>query len=501
MTASLPGIAEILAKNPLFHHLQADLLQHVAKSFDLLKFQENQVHTAEEAVYVVVEGQLKVIRHGEEIKCKFNPFDFFGFKSLFDDIKVNQTVIAENKPCVVYQLNASRFQELLKSHPQLKTTLLPHLAQHVFGLDSSDCDRSNCSTPVEVVDCSHLPSDAKSFKVKMFDAKPYQVKYFAEQNELGGFNYNIEYLEEKLTPETVRTGIASGAHAVCVFVHDHVNKEVIKSLSEQGTHLVALRCAGMDAVDIKECDAREVSVVRVPSYSPNAIAEHAVALMMSLNRKLIWANTRVHSGDFSLDGLVGFDMKGKTAGVVGTGKIGACLVSILLGFGCKVVCYDVYKNPTLLANPLVSYVEFDDLLRQCDIISIHTPLLPSTVHMINSETIAKMKRGVMLINTSRGPLIDTSALIEGLKSGQIGSCGLDVVEGENAFFYSNHSEEVMTDDHIGRLLSFSNNVIMTAHQAFLTQEALREISLTTLRNIQEYHQGKRLKFLTNSANN
>ncbi|KAI9215758.1 D-lactate dehydrogenase, partial [Blastocladiella britannica] len=324
--------------------------------------------------------------------------------------------------------------------------------------------------------------------VRVFDAKAYQTAAFLEQNARPEFGFALEFLEEKLTAATVEQ--ARGAHAVCVFVHDSVDAAVAQALVGMGIEMVAYRCAGFDTCNVAAADAAGLSVARVPSYSPNAIAEHAAGLILCLNRKLIWASARVHTGDFSLDGLVGFDLKGKTAGVVGTGKIGACLVSILLGFGCRVLCHDVYKNPALLANPAVQYVEMGELLAQSDIISLHAPLMPETHHLVNASTIAQMKRGVMLINTSRGPLVDTRALIDALKSGQVGSCGLDVVEGENDYFYENRSDLPVTDDGIAHLLSFANRVIVTAHQAFLTHEALREIAATTLRNIADFHQGK-----------
>jgi D-lactate dehydrogenase len=260
--------------------------------------------------------------------------------------------------------------------------------------------------------------------------------------------------------------------------------------------MIALRCAGFNNVDLAACERHGLSVTRVPAYSPYAVAEHAVALMMTLNRRLHRANNRVREGNFSLSGLVGFDMHAKTAGVIGTGKIGKCLIHILAGFGCRILAHDMYPDAQLVERSGVRYVPLDELLAESDVISLHAPLTRETRHMIGAEAIAKMKRGVMLINTSRGALIDTPALLEGLKSGQIGNAGLDVYEEESEYFFEDLSDRVITDDVLARLMTF-NNVIVTSHQAFLTQEALNNIADITLENIREYELGKRGSALTN----
>ncbi|KNE60464.1 hypothetical protein AMAG_05850 [Allomyces macrogynus ATCC 38327] len=491
------AIAAVLARNPFFATLDDDLRLALAQAFEPVKHHAGTEVVVEGEVpdmfLIVVRGELKVVRNGEK-KGVMRPFDFFGFKNLFGSgIRSACSLIPRHGSALLYQLHREKFTALLQSRPELTMALLPALASHVsdstldlpasnHAAGSKEGSTDGDSDP-EPVEAGMLPADPARFKIKLFDAKPYQVKFFEEQN--AQFGYDIEYIESKLSPETVH--LCEGAHAVCLFVHDAVSRDVAETLVEMGIKLVAYRCAGFDACDLKACDDVGLSVVRVPSYSPAAIAEHAAAMMLGLNRKLSWASARVHTGDFSLDGLVGFDIKGKTIGVAGTGKIGACFVQIALGFGARVLCYDVYKNPALLADPRIQYVDLDVLLAESDIISLHMPLLPSTFHVINEATLAKMKRGVMILNTSRGPLIDTPALIEALKTGQVGAC-------------ENHSDTPVVNDNIARLLAFQQNVIITAHQAYLTQEALREIALTTLRNVSEYHHGKRMKGLSNSVN-
>ncbi|KAJ3371380.1 hypothetical protein GGF31_003303 [Allomyces arbusculus] len=498
------AIAAVLARNPFFATLDEDLRLALAQAFEPVKHHAGTEVVVEgeapDMFLIVVRGELKVVRNGEK-KGVMRPFDFFGFKNLFGSgIRSACSLIPRNGSALLYQLHREKFTALLQSRPELTMALLPALASHVSD-STLDLPASNPAagskegstdgdSDAEPVEAGMLPADPARFKIKLFDAKPYQVKFFEEQN--AQFGYDIEYIESKLSPETVH--LCEGAHAVCLFVHDAVSRDVAETLVEMGIKLVAYRCAGFDACDLKACDDVGLSVVRVPSYSPAAIAEHAAAMMLGLNRKLSWASARVHTGDFSLDGLVGFDIKGKTIGVAGTGKIGACFVQIALGFGARVLCYDVYKNPALLADPRIQYVDFDVLLAESDIISLHMPLLPSTFHVINEASLAKMKRGVMILNTSRGPLIDTPALIEALKTGQVGACGLDVVEGEDTIgFFENMSDRPVVNDNVARLLAFQQNVIITAHQAYLTQEALREIAVVTLRNVSEYHHAPAVK--------
>ncbi|MBD3675439.1 MAG: 2-hydroxyacid dehydrogenase [Planctomycetaceae bacterium] len=328
-------------------------------------------------------------------------------------------------------------------------------------------------------------------KIAFFDARSYEIDSFDQKNQ---DRYAIENFEFSLNAHTASS--ADGFKVVCVFVNDTVDAEVVKLLSKHGVELIALRCAGFNNVDLDACKEHNISVVRVPAYSPHAVAEHTLGLMLMLNRHLHRAYLRNRAGSFVLDGLTGFDMHGKTAGVIGTGKIGRCVIEILCGFGCRVLANDKYPHEEVEQNPNAKYVELEQVLTESDMITLHVPLTDETHHMINKETIESMKDGVMLINTSRGGLVDTRELIEGLKSKKIGSAGLDVYEEEAGIFFHDYSSRIMDDDVLARLMSFSN-VVVTSHQAFLTREALANIAETTLENIGEYLDGKRGEDLTN----
>jgi D-lactate dehydrogenase len=321
-------------------------------------------------------------------------------------------------------------------------------------------------------------------KLAFYSTKPYDETFFNQANE--DFGFQIDYLESRLRRRTVE--LANGADAICAFVNDTLSDEVLTGLSDHGVKLIALRCAGFNKVDLEAAKRLGMTLVRVPAYSPYAVAEHAIGLMMTLNRKYHRAYNRVREGNFSLVGLEGFDMHGKTVGIIGTGKIGETLVPILQGFGCNVVLYDVFKNPKLEAMGL-PYLSLDELLAQSDIISLHCPLVDATYHLINHDTIAKAKKGVMIINTSRGGIVDTDALIDGLKSGQVGSVGLDVYEEEDSLFFRDLSNTIIQDDRFMRLLSFPN-VVVTGHQAFFTQNALTNIAHTTLNNLAQLERGE-----------
>jgi len=329
-------------------------------------------------------------------------------------------------------------------------------------------------------------------RIAVFDTKKFTRETLDERNRYG---YNLTYYEHRLTPDT--TASAIGFNIICAFVNDDIGAITVERLHEAGIELIAMRAAGYNNVDLAACDALGISVVRVPAYSPASVAEHSAALMLALNRKIPRAHNRVREGNFALDGLVGFEMRGKTVGIVGTGRIGRCAIDIMVGFGCRVLGYDVYPDQTL-ERPGFTYTDLDTLLRESDIISLYLPLLPDTEHLIDAKAIAKMKPGVMLINTSRGALIDTPALIRGLKSGHVGSAGLDVYEEESNYFFEDLSAEVITDDVLARLLTFPN-VLITSHQAFLTREALINIADTTFENIREYELGKRGRELTNGV--
>lgn len=321
----------------------------------------------------------------------------------------------------------------------------------------------------------------------LFGTQPYDRESFDRIKPAYGFD--ICYHRSHLNANNAV--LAQEADAVCVFVNDTVDAETIRQLAAQGVKLIALRCAGFNNVDLKAAARHRIPVVRVPSYSPHAVAEHAVALMLALNRKVHRAYWRTRDGNFSLHGLQGFDMYGKTAGIVGTGKIARELIRILKGFGMEVLAYDIYPDEAYAAGAGIVYVPLDELYRRADIISLHCPLTDRTRYMIGDVAISHMKPGVMLINTGRGQLIHTEALIDGLKEKKIGSAGLDVYEEEAAYFYEDTSDRIMDDDVLARLLSF-NNVIVTSHQGFFTREALDNIARTTMQNISDFAEHRKL---------
>ncbi len=318
--------------------------------------------------------------------------------------------------------------------------------------------------------------------VAFFDAKSYDRDSFLKLNNE---NINIRFFENKLNADTV--SMAACCDGVCAFVNDTIDKRVIEALEKFGVGIVALRCAGYNNVDLKAAKGR-IRVVRVPAYSPYAVAEHAIGMILLLNRKLHRAYIRTRDHNFSLEGLIGFDLMGKTVGIIGTGKIGKVFADICRGFGMKVIGFDPFKSEDFCGE----YVDMEKLLQKSDIISLHCPLTKENVDLINRETIEKMKNGVFIINTSRGQLINTKDLSNGLKSGKIGAAGLDVYEEETAIFFEDCSNEVINDDTLTALISMPN-VIVTSHQAFLTREALNSIAKTTLENLEDYFEGKELK--------
>jgi D-lactate dehydrogenase len=327
-------------------------------------------------------------------------------------------------------------------------------------------------------------------KITFFSTKPYDREFFNQCNKQYG--YELEYYETHLGPHIVN--VIEDSTAVCVFVNDRLNEEVIKVLAEKGVKIIALRCAGFNNVDLAAAKKYGLHVCRVPAYSPEAVAEHAVAMILTLNRKTNKAYNRVREQNFSLSGLLGFNIHQKTIGVVGTGNIGMAFSRIMRGFGCRIIAFDVFVNKELEALG-VEYLPLAEVFRQSDIISLHCPLMESTHYMVNNETIQMMKQGVMLINTSRGALIDTKAAIAALKSQHIGYLGIDVYEQEDKLFFRDLSDDIIQDDTIQRLMSFPN-VLVTAHQAFFTEEALQQIASITLDNILLLSENK---ILTNKA--
>lgn len=326
-----------------------------------------------------------------------------------------------------------------------------------------------------------------AFTIAFFGTKPYDEASFSEKNK--EFGFEIRYFKGHLNKNNVL--LTQGIDVVCIFVNDTADAEVINTMAANGVKLLALRCAGYNNVDIDAATANGIKVVRVPAYSPYAVAEYTVALMLSLNRKIPRACWRTRDGNFSLHGLIGFDMYGKTAGIIGTGKIARILIHILRGFGMNILAYDLYPDYNFARENQVVYTSLDELYHSSDIISLHCPLTEQTKYLINDYSISKMKDGVMIINTGRGQLIHTNALIEGLKNKKIGSAGLDVYEEEGEYFYEDKSDRIIDDDVLARLLSF-NNVIVTSHQAFFTKEALGNIAITTLQNIRDFINNKPL---------
>lgn len=318
--------------------------------------------------------------------------------------------------------------------------------------------------------------------VVVFSAKAYDRRFLAAANAAG--THRLRFLEARLADET--SALAAGSQAVCIFVNDVASGPVLADLAKRGVRLIALRAAGFNNVDLAVAGDLGLTVARVPAYSPHAIAEHTLALILTLNRRIHRAFNRVREGNFSLDGLLGFDLNGKVAGIVGTGKIGEAVARILIGFGCEVVAFDPQRNPAVTAMG-VRYVDFDDLLAHSDLITLHCPLTPATHHLIDVRAVSRMKRGVMLINTSRGAVVDTRAVIRGLKDGRIGGVGLDVYEEEGDLFFEDLSQHFISDDVFARLLTFPN-VLITGHQGFFTEEAMTNIAETTLANISAFEQ-------------
>jgi len=324
-------------------------------------------------------------------------------------------------------------------------------------------------------------------KIAVFSTKPYDQNYFEKYDDK--HEHKLTYFETTLDESTVN--LTKGFEAICIFVNDKCHKTIINALAKNGVKLIALRCAGYNNVNLEAAEKQDIKVVRVPAYSPEAVAEHAVALIQTLNRKTHKAYNRIREGNFSLNNLMGFNLYAKTVGVIGTGIIGSTFCKIMLGFGCKVVAFDI-KETKELKDIGVKFMDLNDLFKTSDIISLHCPLNPKTKHIIDAQSITKMKDGVMIINTSRGALIDTANVIDFLSNKKIGFLGIDVYEQEENFFFKDLSESIIQDDLLLRLNSFPN-VLITSHQAFFTKEAMHEITSTTIKNFNAFEQGKHLE--------
>lgn len=323
--------------------------------------------------------------------------------------------------------------------------------------------------------------------VTVFSTRSYDREFLDLANATSGSRHALRYLEASLSEQTA--ALAEGADAICVFVNDCLDRGVLETLHRQGVRLIALRSAGFNHVDLEAAETLGIAIARVPAYSPEAIAEHTIALILSLNRKLHRAYGRVREGNFALDGLLGFNLGMRTVGLVGTGRIGAVVARILRGFGCEILAFDPFPDGRLRELG-VQYTPFAELLERSEIISIHCPLTPATLHLFDTKTLRMMKNGAMLINTSRGAVVNTRAVIAGLKSGKIGALGLDVYEEEGDLFFRDLSETMLQDDVFARLLTFPN-VLITGHQGFFTREALIAIAETTLLNLSSFEENGR----------
>ena len=485
----MSDILEFLKKMPAFQGVPDQSLRALQGLFVERPFKSGDMICQEGEfdpwLYIIAAGQCQARKKnpktGRDITLRtLHPHEFVGLTSAFRPKPRSATVVADTD-VKLYAISHDDFQRTLldpSPHAGVLRSLFEYLANNVRKKNRQVAEFRQAQ-----------PSNGK-FSVAVFDSKPYTQETFLQA---GQKEFDFQFFESRLTPKTA--ALAEGFGAVVGFVNDDLTAESLQILRSVGVELVALRCAGFNNVDLHKAQELGLSVTRVPAYSPHAVAEHSLGLMMSLNRKIHKAYQRVRDGNFRLDGLVGFDLFGQTVGVMGTGKIGRCMVHILRGLGCKVLCYDLYPDAELQNLEGVRYCELDELLRESRVISLYLPLNRDTLHIIDQEAIEKMQDGVMLINTSRGGLVETQALINGLKSGKIGSAGLDVYEEESAYFFEDFSGKTIADDVLARLLTF-NNVIVTSHQAFLTEQALVNIAETTLQSLREYFQGKKGEQLT-----
>ncbi|KAJ3060134.1 hypothetical protein HDU98_003864 [Podochytrium sp. JEL0797] len=503
-TVSAESLA-VLSNSGLFPGLDQAQLESVASEMQLITFSKGDVIYTEgdkaSYLFMITSGLVDVSKRidsndasSENVKLiSLGAGEYIG-ESMISDRPISATIVAAEDNTSALRLDNAAFANILKQHPSLADALLKGLSQQLRSFRS-------LLTSTLAKSATTGTAAAKTIDMAVFDFMKHEKVSFTQavanmQATLPeGVALRVRYLDTKLNINSAR--LASGCQVVCIFVNDTASAEVMNVLGSMGVQMMALRCAGFDMVDLKVAKALNIEVCRVPAYSPFAVAEFAATLAMALNRKIVPACARVKTGNFDLAGLVGFDMYGKTVGVIGTGKIGQCFIKIMLGFGCKVLCFDAYPSKDVATWEGCTYVTLDELYAQSRLISLHAPLFPETKHMINATSIAKMQRGVLIINTSRGGLIDTKALIDGLKTGQVGGAGLDVYENEKALFFEDHSDSVMEDDIYARLMTFQN-VLVAGHQAFLTEEALEKIGSVTMHNVmQKMVEGKTGKELEN----
>lgn len=477
---------ELLRSIRWFSRLDDEALQSVQTVIQPMTFETGDIICREgeigDRMFVIAAGDVAVLKDVEDglpIEVTvLHRGDIAGEMGLFGDRRRTATLRARCR-CEMLTLVYDDFELLLERESTIARALLSYMSGHLVRETSAVAKLR--------------AQDAETgLRVAFFSASPYRNQLYNQKN---CYDFAMHFFPVPLSISTVP--LATGFPVVVASANDCFDEAVIEGLHDLGVNMIALRCAGYNNVDLAACNRLGISVARVPAYSPYSVAEHAVALMMALNRRTHRAHIRIRDSNFSLDGLVGFDMHGKTAGVIGTGKIGACTLDILHGFGCRLLAHSRTPKQDLIHRLGVRFVELDELLAESDIISLHAALTPDTYHLINSDTIAKMKSGVMLINTARGGLIDTEALLDGLKSGKVGYAGLDVYEEEAKYFYRDFSDSYIDDDTLARLTTFGN-VMVTGHQGSLTQDAQGNIVETTLENIREYELGKRGTELTNA---
>jgi D-lactate dehydrogenase len=489
MTAPSAAAADVrsaLERAELFARLPPETLDAVARVTEVRDLSPGAWLFREgdpgEYLFVIDRGHLEATRHasrGEELVLRtLGPGEIGGLTSLS---------VSGKRSASLRATEPSRVLTLPKRELFALTSEAPDLVQALVAFLSAKLGHKNR----DLVRLLTGASDARP-RIAFFDTKPYDRHAFEQR--LPG-EWAATFFETRVNRETA--ALAQGHRTVCAFVNDDLSAPVLEVLASFGVEHVAMRCAGFNNVDVAAAARLGLSVTRVPAYSPHAVAEHAVALVLTLNRKTHRAYNRVREGNFSLNGLVGFDLYGKVGGIVGLGKIGRALAEVFRGFGMRVLAHDAYRDDAFAAKVGLEYTDLETLLSRSDIVSLHAPLMRETHHLINAARIATMKRGAILVNTSRGGLVDTAALIEGLKSGHLGGAALDVYEEEGDYFYEDRSDRIITDDVLARLMTF-NNVLITSHQAFLTDEALANIAETTLGNVAEFLRGGRGERLTNA---
>ena len=483
---------EFLKQVPVFKSAPVESLEQFARNLSVKIISEGETlfeqGSPSTSLYFVCSGVCEALKQddlsGNQVWMRdLGAGDIIGLTSAFSP-KARSATVRAKTAVTLYEIDNETFRNTLLGGSQHSETL-----RCLFEYFAKNVRKKNKI----VAGLNSQRSAQKGFQVAVFDSKPYTRDTFLKE---GASEFDFRFFDTRLTLETA--SLAEGFQAIVGFVNDDICSQTLQTLKSVGVQLVALRCAGFNNVDLVAAKELGLQVTRVPAYSPHAVAEHSLALIMTLNRKTHKAYQRVREGNFRLDGLVGFDLFGQIVGVIGTGKIGKCMVQILQGMGCEVLCFDVAKDPEIENMKMVRYVDLDTIYKNARIISLYLPLTLETHHLIDQTAIEKMRQGVMFINTSRGGLVNTSALIDGLKSGKIGSAGLDVYEEESAYFFEDFSGKSINDDVLARLLTF-NNVLVTSHQAFLTEEALANIASSTLLSLREYFEGRRGQQLTHSV--